>query len=64
MVEVESAEAALDYLQEHGSDIAMIFADIRLAGPMDGIQLAKAACTLWPVRRTEPRSPCASPIPT
>ncbi|WP_157934690.1 response regulator [Microvirga ossetica] len=48
---VESAEAALDYLQEHGSDVAMIFADIRLAGSMDGVQLAKAACTLWPTIR-------------
>jgi CheY-like chemotaxis protein len=51
VVEVESAEAALEYLQDHGSDVAMIFADIRLAGPMDGVQLAKAACTLWPTIR-------------
>lgn len=51
VVEVESAEAALDYLQEHGADVAMIFADIRLAGAMDGVQLAKAACTLWPTIR-------------
>ena len=51
VVEVESAEAALGYLQEHGSDVAMIFADIRLAGSMDGVQLAKAACTLWPTIR-------------
>ncbi|HEV2564553.1 MAG TPA: response regulator [Microvirga sp.] len=51
VVEVERAEEALAYLQEHGSDVAMIFADIRLAGPMDGVQLAKAACTLWPTVR-------------
>lgn len=51
VVEIDSAEAALGYLQEHGSDVAMIFADIRLAGPMDGVQLAKAACTLWPTIR-------------
>nr|WP_246205868.1 response regulator [Microvirga arsenatis] len=51
VVEVESAEAALEYLQEHGSDVAMIFADIRLAGQMDGVQFAKAACTLWPTIR-------------
>jgi CheY-like chemotaxis protein len=48
VVEVESAEAALGYLQQHGSNVAMVFADIRLAGSMDGVQLAKAACTLWP----------------
>jgi CheY-like chemotaxis protein len=51
VVEVESAEAALAYLQQHGGDVAMIFADIRLAGPMNGIQLAKAACALWPTVR-------------
>jgi DNA-binding NtrC family response regulator len=51
VVEVESAEAALAILQERGGEVAMIFADIRLAGMMDGIQLAKAACTLWPTIR-------------
>jgi DNA-binding NtrC family response regulator len=51
VVEVESAEAALRFLQEHGRDVAMVFADIRLAGSMDGVQLAKAACTLWPTIR-------------
>jgi CheY-like chemotaxis protein len=51
VVEVESAEAALDCLQERGGEVAMIFADIRLAGMMDGVQLARAACTLWPTIR-------------
>ena len=51
VVEVESAEAALEHLQERGGEVAMIFADIRLAGEMDGAQLAKAACTLWPTVR-------------
>jgi CheY-like chemotaxis protein len=51
VAEVESAEAALAYLQERGGEVAMIFADIRLPGMMDGIQLAKAACTLWPTIR-------------
>ncbi|WP_414474072.1 response regulator [Microvirga sp. M2] len=51
VVEVASAEAALAYLKDRGGEVAMIFADIRLAGPMDGIQLAKAACTLWPTIR-------------
>ncbi|WP_201836079.1 response regulator [Microvirga zambiensis] len=51
VVDVESAEGALAYLQEHGSNVALIFADIRLAGPMDGVQLAKAVCTLWPTIR-------------
>ncbi len=51
VVEVESAEAALDCLQERGGEVAMIFADIRLQGTIDGVQLAKAACTLWPTVR-------------
>jgi len=51
VVEAESAEAALAYLKERGGEVAMIFADIRLPGMMDGVQLAKAACTLWPTIR-------------
>lgn len=51
VVEVESAEAALDCLQERGAGVAMMFADVRLPGEMDGVQLAKAACKLWPTVR-------------
>lgn len=51
VVEVESAEAALDCLQERGGEVAMMFADVCLPGEMDGIQLAKATCKLWPTVR-------------
>ena len=51
VVEVESADVALAYLQERGGEVAMMFADVRLPGEMDGVQLAKAACTLWPTIR-------------
>jgi DNA-binding NtrC family response regulator len=51
VVEVENAEAALHWLQDRGGEVAMIFADIRLPGTMDGVQLARAACTLWPTIR-------------
>jgi DNA-binding NtrC family response regulator len=51
VVEVDSAEAALECLQERGGEVAMMFADVRLPGPMDGVQLAKAACMLWPTVR-------------
>jgi DNA-binding NtrC family response regulator len=51
VVEVESAEAALDCLRERGGEVAMMFADVRLPGEIDGVQLAKAACTLWPTIR-------------
>jgi DNA-binding NtrC family response regulator len=51
VVEVASAEAALNCLQERGGEVAMLFADVRLPGKMDGVQLAKAASTLWPTVR-------------
>ena len=51
VMEVDSAEAALNCLQDRGGEVAMIFADIRLPGTMDGVQLARAACTLWPTIR-------------
>lgn len=51
VVEVESAEAALDCLPERGGEVAMMFADVRLPGEMDGVQLARAACKLWPTVR-------------
>ena len=43
-IECESAEAALAIMLMRGRDIAMIFADVRLPGAMDGIDLA------WEVR--------------
>jgi DNA-binding NtrC family response regulator len=51
VVEVETAEAALDYLKEQGSEVALVFSDVRLPGDMDGLHFAKAACTLWPTIR-------------
>ncbi|AWN39050.1 response regulator [Methylobacterium radiodurans] len=47
----DSAEAALRVLQDHGGDVALVFADVRLAGAMDGLQLAHAVATLWPRAR-------------
>ena len=47
----DSAERALAVLREHGGEVALVFADIRLAGNMDGIQLANAIATLWPKTR-------------
>jgi CheY-like chemotaxis protein len=47
----DSAEAALSVLQARGGEVALVFADIRLAGQMDGLQLARAVATLWPRAR-------------
>ena len=60
VADVESAEAALAYLQERGGEVALIFADVRLPGMMDGVQLARAACTLWPTIRIVLTSGAAS----
>jgi CheY-like chemotaxis protein len=63
VVEVDNAEAALGRLQECGGEVAMIFADIRLPGTMDGVQLARAACILWPTIRIVLTSGAASDRP-
>jgi CheY-like chemotaxis protein len=47
-IECESAEAALAIMLIGGRDVAMIFADIRLPGVMDGVDLAREAKMRWP----------------
>ena len=47
-IECESAEAALAIMLMRGRDIAMIFADVRLPGAMDGIDLAWEVKMRWP----------------
>ena len=51
VVGCDSAEEALSVLQARGGDVALVFADVRLAGQMDGLQLARAVATLWPRAR-------------
>jgi DNA-binding NtrC family response regulator len=51
VVEVKSAEAALECLQERGVEVAMLFADVSLPGDMNRVHLAKAACKLCPTVR-------------
>jgi DNA-binding NtrC family response regulator len=48
-IECESAEAALAIMLMRGRDIAMIFADVRLPGAMDGIDLALEVRLRWPL---------------
>ena len=48
-VECQSAEAALAIMLMRGRDIAMIFADVRLAGVMDGVDLAWEVKLRWPL---------------
>jgi DNA-binding NtrC family response regulator len=48
LVECETAEAALAIMLLRGREAVMIFSDIRLPGPMDGVDLAHEAKTRWP----------------
>jgi DNA-binding NtrC family response regulator len=48
-IECESAEAALATLLIGGREVAVIFADVRLRGVMDGIDLAREVKMRWPL---------------
>ncbi len=48
-IECASAEAALAVMLIGGRDVAMIFADIRLPGAMDGVDLAWEVKRRWPL---------------
>jgi len=45
----ESAEAALATMLTHGREVAMIFADVRLPGVMNGVDLAWEVKMRWPL---------------
>ena len=45
---VDSVDAALDYLKEHADDVAAMFSDVRLRGPLNGIELAAFVAVRWP----------------
>ena len=47
--ECESAEAALAVMLIGGQEVAMIFADIRLPGVMDGVDLSWEVKLRWPL---------------
>ena len=47
-VECESAEAALATMLLRGHEVTMVFADIRLCGAMDGVDLAHELKMRWP----------------
>ena len=48
VVECEDAEQAFASLCKFGEEIALIFADVRLPGLLDGVDLAQRAKVLWP----------------
>jgi CheY-like chemotaxis protein len=48
VIECDSAEAALSVMQRMAPSIALLFVDIRLAGLIDGLDLACLVRTHWP----------------
>ena len=48
VIECESAEEAISVLVRDGEDIALVFADIRLAGLLNGVDLARHVKGVWP----------------
>ena len=48
VIACESAEAALSVLERSDVTVALLFADIRLPGAMDGVSLAQAVERRWP----------------
>src|SRR6267378_3042953 len=49
VIQCESAEAALATMLIGGREVGMIFADVRLRGVMDGIDLAREVKMRWPL---------------
>lgn len=51
VVEAQDGEAALALMEARGADVALVFADIRLPGTLDGIDLAQSIAERWPQAR-------------
>ena len=47
-IAVDSVDAALDYLKEHSDNVVAMFSDVRLRGPLNGIELAAFVAVRWP----------------
>jgi DNA-binding NtrC family response regulator len=47
-LDFESAEAALRYLEDHSTEVLVLFTDIRMPGSVDGLMLAKIVGQRWP----------------
>ena len=47
-IAVDSVDAALDYLKEHADVVTAMFSDVRLRGPLNGIELAAFVAVRWP----------------
>ena len=48
VIQCESAESALDVIDKLGPSLAMLYTDVNLAGPLDGVELAHRAHREYP----------------
>jgi CheY-like chemotaxis protein len=48
VLEAENAHAALRLLEVHGHEVAALFTDIHMPGPMDGLDLTRVVHERWP----------------
>ncbi len=48
VVECVDAEEAMAVMAREGDNVALVFADVRLPGVLDGIDLARRVKALWP----------------
>jgi DNA-binding NtrC family response regulator len=62
-VSFRSAEDAIAYLSSHSEEVDGVFTDIRLAGPMSGLQLARHVSSHWPWMHLLIVSGVAQPAP-
>jgi CheY-like chemotaxis protein len=46
--EAENAIKALELLEHHAPEVAVLFTDVRMPGSMDGLELARVAHCSWP----------------
>lgn len=48
VIECADAEEAMAQMAREGDNVALVFADIRLGGVLDGVDLARRIKALWP----------------
>ena len=48
VVECADAEEAMAIMAREGENVALVFADVRLPGLLDGVDLARRVKALWP----------------
>ena len=48
VITCDNAEKAFAKLCQHGAETVLVFADVRLAGLMDGVDLAHRVRRMWP----------------